>query len=177
MRRRCERIECEISQLIEPAKEMMSHTLSNEVHMYAELEKAVSHLQRFRERAARVTTQTEALEFVRKSLRPYWMRRPPAIAYAMLRLLTEHSDPRILKKDAYNRIGTFEREHLGRKSRSFESDAQDTVRRQVYVFKASANRKHMDRILERLLAEKWYFLDHPLNCDWEKTPPHPQTSR
>jgi hypothetical protein len=108
-------------------------------------------------------------------LRPLWMFRLPAIAYALFRLLAEHSEPRILKREAYRRIGTFEREYLGRRSRSDESDPEDTVRRQIYTFKKSAKRGQMDGILKRLLAGPWYCLDHPLNCDWENSTrlPHP----
>jgi hypothetical protein len=114
------------------------------------------------------------LEYRKKDLRRYWMLRLPAVAYALFRLLSEHSEPRILKREAYRRIGTFEREYLGRKSRSVEADTEDTVRRQVYSFKTSANRKQMDRILKRLLAGKWYCLESPLNSDWEnpKALPH-----
>jgi hypothetical protein len=177
MRRQCERVERELGTMIEPVKRMMSHTLSDEVDMHDELQRAVSYLRRFQQRARLAPSRTRALEFQRNRLRSFWMFRPPAIAYALFRLLTEHSEPSLLRKKAYCRIGTFEREYLGRKSRSVESDPEDTVRRQVYTFKRSTKRKQMDGILNRLIAGDWYCLDHPLNCDWENPKTLPLPSR
>ncbi len=177
MGRQCERIERELAAMIEPVERMMSHTLSDEVDMHDELKRALSHLRKFRERASRVPSRTRMLEFFRNDLRPFWMFRPPAIAYALFRVLTEYSEPRLLRREAYCRIGTFEREYLGRKSRSVEADPEDTVRRQVYIFKRCASRKHMDTILKRLVAGKWYCLDHPLNCDWENPRALPNPSQ
>jgi hypothetical protein len=175
MRRQCARIERELAMMTKPVREMMSHTVSDEIEMHEELDRAISDLRRFRQRAGRVRSQTYFLEFRKKDMGRYWMLRLPAVAYALFRLLSEYSEPRILKREAYRRIGTFEQEFLGCKSRSAEADTEDTVRRQVYTFKSSANRKHMDRILQRLLASRWHCLDSPLNCDWEnpKTLPHP----
>jgi hypothetical protein len=175
MRRGCERIERELKKMIEAIKHITRYTFSDPAAMCVDLGRAVSQLQRFRQDAEQVPSRRESLEFRRNKLRAFWMFQPPAIAYALFRLLTEYSEPRLLKRHAYSIIGTFEREYLGRMSRSADSDPEDTVRRQVYIFSRSPNRKPMDRILKRLLAGKWYCLDHPLNCDWEtpKTHPHP----
>jgi len=176
LRRRCERIEGELSKMVEPVKSLMKHSASDgSLDLHRHLERAISHLQSFQKWVRDEPSQTEMLEFHRNHLRSFWMFRPPAIAYALFRLLTEHSEPRRLRKDAYRTIGTFEKEYLGRKSRGHESDVEDTVRDKIYTFKGSAKRKQMDGILRRLLAGSWYCLDHPLNSDWEnpKTIPPP----
>jgi hypothetical protein len=178
LRRRCERIEGELSKMVEPVKSLVKHSGSDGSRdLHRNLERAISHLQSFQKWVRDEPSQTAMLEFHRNHLRSFWMFRPPAIAYALFRLLTEHSEPRRLRKDAYRTIGAFEKEYLGRKSRSDESDVEDTVRRQIYTFRASAKRKEMDGILRRLLAGPWYCLDHPLNSDWENPKPLPHPSQ
>ncbi len=173
LRRQCERIERELTAMIKPVREMMSHTLSDQVDMHKDLGRAASDLKGFLMRVVRVPSRTHFSEFRKEDFARHWMLRLPAVPYALFRLLTEHSDPRILKREAYRRIGNFEQEYLGRKARNSEADTEDTVRRQVYTFRRSANCGCMDRILKRLLADKWYCLDHPLNCDWETAGGYP----
>ncbi len=168
MRRKVKKMIGELESMDETVKQMEKYPLLHDFDVRKHLARAVSPLLKFEQLAAREPSRTRILKFHLTRHRPFWMFRPPAIAYALLRLLMEHASPRLKAKEAYLRIGNFERDCLGRRSRKAEADVEDTIRRQIYVIKGRPTlRKQMDRILQRLLAAEWFGLDHTLNCDWE----------
>jgi hypothetical protein len=117
------------------------------------VENAVTALRKFEERTRQQPTQTDTVKYFQEQ--HFWVYRlfkPPVLAYAAYCLYTAYSEPRILAKEAYARIGRFENEYLG----CHLLDPYEAVRVQVRTFKRSPQRKVMDSILTRLLTEKWF---------------------
>jgi hypothetical protein len=137
------------------------------------LENSVGALRKFDERARQQRTPTQNIKYYQEEV--FWVYRlfkPPALAYAAYRLYTSYSEPRILAKEAYARIGRFENEYLG----CHLLDPYEAVRVQVRTFKRSPERKDMDSILSRLLTEKWFEGSGP-DSHTQRVPHHIQAAK
>lgn len=122
------------------------------------VENAVTALRKFEERTRQQPTHTDTIKYFQEQhFWVYHLFKPPALAYAAYRLYTAYSEPRILAKEAYERIGRFENEYLG----CHLLDPYEAVRVQVRTFKRSPERKEMDSILIRLLTGKWFEESRP----------------
>jgi hypothetical protein len=117
------------------------------------LQNAVKALSRFERRTSEEPSRTDTKRsIIEDHVRPYWLFRPPALAYALYHLYREHSKPTVSAKPAYERIGRFENEFLN----CHLLDPYEAVRVQVRTFKGCPQRKEMDSILNRLLTSRWF---------------------
>ncbi len=122
-----------------------------EPEMTKQLTRAMTALRRFVKIAQGEPSRRAIRQWASAERRLAWPFRPPALAYALFRLLREYSRPRMKADDAYDLIGKFEKDFLGHKI----GDTVEVVRRQVRIFKKSSLRGNSDRILRQILSADW----------------------
>ncbi len=141
-----------------------------EPEMTKQLTRAMSALRRFEKMAQGEPSRRAVRQWASAESRLAWPFRPPALAYALFRLLREQTCPRMKAEYSYDLIGGFETDFLGGKI----GDTVEVVRRQVRIFKKSSLRGNADRILRQLLSADWSGLSLKSRESKQSQSPHPK---